>query len=193
MNVETLLYWRAQDITEIEPAPSFRRGDTAPEIAVDFTAGGTALSLLGSKVTGRVRFSLALIDPLSRLTTRLRVKADPRVVVGSVLLVETEKLLVRGIDDVTEAGRFAIAITRGHLGTTAAPHSAGTLAEVVVVERTCPLVSVPENNRCYLPWVEGDNAKAGVYELEFEVTDSIGKRFTAPTSPLRFTVTDKVG
>ena len=190
MEVTTLLYWRVQGITELQPQPAFKRYDTAPEIAADFSASGTALSLLGSKVKARVRYTVSLLDPVTTSTTQLRTTYDARVRTGTVMKLRDELLLIKSADNVSEAGVLRISVSRGHQETTRASYPAGFAARVTLFERPCTLLKSTSNNRCYFTWESEDLSQAGGYELDYEVRDSTGKRFTAPLSPITFQVLD---
>lgn len=190
MQVSGFLLWRNRSIVESSNSFTIKRFDTNPEFGIELTANGSAFSLLGTSVVGRVRYRMTLTNKLVKSVRSATFSRDYRLKVGDVVIIESERMLVTRLDDATDSAVYRVQLERGYNGTEDVTHEAGSTISVIVVERAASLLSTTDSNRCYLPWSSGDLQKSGSYELEFEVSDVTGSKFSVPNTPLVLTVTD---
>lgn len=192
MQVNTYQLWRNRTILEATTSLRMKRHDTNPEPAIEVLVNGDPFSLIGAGVVGRLRFSLKLNQDLVENSTRLTASRDLRVQVDDILIIDSERLRVTKVDSASDRLTLRLTVERGVNGTEKAAHSSGAVISVLIAERQAVVLGTlsGSGHRCYLPLQSGDTSRSGTYEVEFEVTESTGGKFTIPQTPVKLIVSD---
>ena len=168
--------------------PKLKQFDTSPNVGVQLAIGGVPYSLIGTTTVARLKFSFALKETLALGSKILKTSIETKLRLNDILRIDQEQLQVILIDDVSDPGFYRLKVKRAQNSTTESAHSVGTDIDVILVERNAKIASGNNNSIAFFEWVANDTARTGQFELEFEVTESQGAKFSVPETPIAITI-----
>lgn len=191
MQTTTMLLWRNDTVIEAASAITLKRFDTSPNIGLMTVAAGLPYSLVGTTSVARIIFRMTLTQKLAKGVTQVRTNKDTKLKVNDILIIDSERIRVDVIDTIAEPGFYRLKVTRAMSGTTDVDHAENSQIKVLMIERSATLAVSASNNIVFMKWTStNDTSRVGDFELEFEVTESTGAKFSIPTSPISIQIID---